>query len=161
LEVLLAVESDGLGLDFSLLDIHLIATENDRDVLANSDKITWSIKVSCPHDSFFRWQIHTVPVRDVLVCDAGGHIEHDDTTLAIDVVAITETAKLLLPSSVPHVELNLAEVLVEMLVCRGMLPRLYRVLTVVKPRGWTSTPRVAMYFFSNSPVKWRLTKVVY
>jgi hypothetical protein len=32
--------------------------------------------------------------------------------------------------------------------------------TVVKPRGWTSTPRVAMYFFSNSPVKWRLTKVV-
>lgn len=36
-----------------------------------------------------------------------------------------------------------------------------QVLTVVKPRGWTSTPRVAMYFFSNSPVKWRLTKVVY
>lgn len=31
----------------------------------------------------------------------------------------------------------------------------------MKPRGWTSTPRVAMYFFSNSPVKWRLTKVVY
>jgi hypothetical protein len=33
-------------------------------------------------------------------------------------------------------------------------------LTVLKPRGWTSTPRVAMYFFSNSPVRWRLTKVV-
>ena len=31
---------------------------------------------------------------------------------------------------------------------------------MVKPRGWTSTPSVAMYFFSNSPVKWRLTKVV-
>ena len=32
--------------------------------------------------------------------------------------------------------------------------------TVVKARGCTSTPNVAMYFFSNSPVKWRFTKVV-
>ena len=31
----------------------------------------------------------------------------------------------------------------------------------MNPSGWTSTPRVAMYFFSNSPVRCRLTKVVW
>jgi hypothetical protein len=34
------MESDGLGLDLALLDINLVATKNDRDILANSDKIT-------------------------------------------------------------------------------------------------------------------------
>ena len=34
-------------------------------------------------------------------------------------------------------------------------------LLVWKTRGCTSTPRVATYFFSNSPVKWRFTKVVF
>ena len=52
-----------------------------------------------------------MPVGDVLVGDAGGDIEHDDAALAVDVVAITETAELLLAGSVPHVELDLAEVL--------------------------------------------------
>lgn len=52
-----------------------------------------------------------MPVGDVLVGDAGCHVEHDDTALAVDVVAITETAKLLLTGSVPHVELDRAVVL--------------------------------------------------
>ena len=34
-------------------------------------------------------------------------------------------------------------------------------LLVWKSRQRTSTPNVATYFFSNSPVKWRLTKVVF
>jgi hypothetical protein len=55
--------------------------------------------------------ILTVPVGDVLVGDTGGDIEHDDTALAVDVVAITETAELLLSSGVPHVELDLTVVL--------------------------------------------------
>ena len=54
---------------------------------------------------------HTVPVGDVLVGDAGGYVKHDDTTLAVDIVSITKTAKLLLASRVPHVKLNLTEVL--------------------------------------------------
>lgn len=45
-----------------------------------------------------------MPVGDVLVGNAGGYVEHDDTALALDIVAITETTKLLLTSSVPHVE---------------------------------------------------------
>ena len=53
----------------------------------------------------------TVPVGNVLVGDAGGDVEHDDTALAVDVVSITEAAKLLLASRVPDIELNLSEVL--------------------------------------------------
>jgi hypothetical protein len=41
LEVLLAVESDGLGLDLTFLNIDLVTGQDDRDVLANSDEVTW------------------------------------------------------------------------------------------------------------------------
>ena len=40
LQVLLSVEGDGLGLDLSLLDVDLVAAEDDGDVLANADEIT-------------------------------------------------------------------------------------------------------------------------
>lgn len=40
LEVLLAVESDGLGLDFALLNIDLVAAEDNGDVFADTDEIT-------------------------------------------------------------------------------------------------------------------------
>ena len=53
----------------------------------------------------------TVPVGDVLVGNAGSNVEHDDTALAVDVVAIAQTAKLFLASSVPDVELDGAKVL--------------------------------------------------
>lgn len=104
----------------------------------------------------------TVPVGNVLVGNAGGHVEHDDTALAVDVVAIAQTTELLLTGRVPDIELDGAQVLFigeySLQETCYQAPRGQR--TVVKPRGWTSTPRVAMYFFSNSPVKWRLTKVV-
>lgn len=35
------MEGDGLGLDFSLLHIDLVAAEDDWDVLANTDKIAY------------------------------------------------------------------------------------------------------------------------
>lgn len=41
LEVLLAVEGDGLGLDLALLDIDLVAAENNGDVLADTDEVTY------------------------------------------------------------------------------------------------------------------------
>ena len=100
-----------------------------------------------------------MPVGDVLVGDAGGNIEHDDTALSVDVVSITQTSELLLSRSVPDIELDVAQVLCDISrlpVCDALAGW----HTVLNPRGWTSTPRVAMYFFSNSPVKWRLTKVV-
>jgi len=91
LEVLLAVEGDGLGLDLPLLHIHLVAGQDDGDVLANAHQVT-------------------VPVGHVLVGDARGDIEHDDAALAVDVVSVAQTAKLLLAGRVPHIELDLAEV---------------------------------------------------
>ena len=107
-----------------------------------------------------------MPVGNVLVGDAGGNVEHDNTALAVDVVTVTETTELLLTSGIPDIELDLAEVLRE--GCLGQYWVVERAsarattrwynrgpsrLTVLKPRGWTSTPSVAMYFFSNSPVK--------
>ena len=102
-----------------------------------------------------------MPVGNVLVGDTRCHVKHDDTTLAVDVVSITETTELLLAGSIPDVKLNGAKVLnqtVSIPPSGWLCPGPSR--TVVNPSGWTSTPNVAMYFFSNSPVKWRLTKVV-
>lgn len=41
LEVLLAVEGDGLGLDLALLHVDLVTGEDDGDVLADTDEVTW------------------------------------------------------------------------------------------------------------------------
>jgi hypothetical protein len=41
LQVLLAVEGDGLCLDFALLDIDLVAGENNGNVFADADEIAW------------------------------------------------------------------------------------------------------------------------
>ena len=73
------------------LDVDLVIAEDDRDVLANTLKIT-------------------VPVRYVLVGDAGGDVEHDDTALALNVVTIAETTELLLTGGIPDVEADRAEV---------------------------------------------------
>lgn len=94
LEVFLAVEGDFLGLDLAVLDIDLVAAEDDGDVVADADEIL-------------------VPVGDVLVGDAGRDVEHDDGALAADVVAVTEPAELLLAGSIPDVEADGAAVGVE------------------------------------------------
>ena len=57
------------------------------------------------------WVGLTVPVRDILVGDPRRDIEHDDATLAVDVVAISQPAKFLLSCGVPHIEDDLAKVL--------------------------------------------------
>lgn len=88
------MEGDFLGLNLAVLDVDLIAAENDGDVVADTNKIL-------------------VPVGDVLVGDARGDIEHDDGALAADVVAITEPAELLLAGSIPDVEADSATVGVE------------------------------------------------
>ena len=64
------VEVDLLGLDLTVLDVDLVTAQDDRNRLAH------------PHDV-------PVPVGDVLVCHARCDIEHDDRTVALDVVACT------------------------------------------------------------------------
>mmetsp|Transcript_12107 Transcript_12107/g.20095 ORF Transcript_12107/g.20095 Transcript_12107/m.20095 type:complete len:238 (-) Transcript_12107:71-784(-) len=87
LEVLLSVEGNLLGLDLSVLDFNLISAENNRDVFADASQVT-------------------VPVRNVLVGNARGDVEHDDRTLPLNVVPVTQTTKLLLTSSIPDVEFD-------------------------------------------------------
>ena len=91
LEVLLPVKGDLLGLHLAVLDIDFVATEDDGDVLAHSGEVS-------------------MPSGHVLVGQAGGDVKHDDSTLPVDVVAITEATELLLTSCVPAIESDLAPV---------------------------------------------------
>ena len=59
----------------------------------------------------------TVPVGDVLVGDAGCDVEHDDATLAVDVVAVSQPTEFLLSCCVPDIKLDLAEVLLVVRSC--------------------------------------------
>ena len=58
------MEHDGLGFNLPVLDVNLVAGEDDGNVLAHPDQ-------------------DPVPVGDVLVCHSRGHIEHDDGTLSL------------------------------------------------------------------------------
>ena len=73
------------------LDIDFISAKNDWNVLADTLEIT-------------------VPVRHILVCDSRRNIEHDDATLALYVITITETTELFLTCSIPDVETDGAKV---------------------------------------------------
>jgi len=74
------MESDRLRLNLTLLDVDLITTEDDWDVLANTDEIT-------------------MPVWNILVGNPSGDIKHDDTALTVDVVSVSQTTELLLTLS--------------------------------------------------------------
>lgn len=52
------MEGDGLGLDLSLLDVDLVAAQNNGDVLADTDEITckWYVSnTSCHGSTCLRW----------------------------------------------------------------------------------------------------------
>ena len=105
-----------------------------------------------------------MPVGDVLVGDTGGDVEHDDTTLSLDVVAISEATKLLLASSIPDVEADRAEVGgegegvhfdTEGGCMDAVAPSSNQCTARGISRSATRLIHIPMYFFSNSPVKWR------
>ena len=126
------MEGNGLCLDLALLDVDLVASEDNWDVLADTDQVTWELLVVCC--AVWRLRRRTVPVGNVLVCDARGDVEHDDAALAVDVVSITQATELLLACRVPDVELDGSEVLPNRLV--GRIARLRAdQRTVVKPSG--------------------------
>lgn len=77
----------------------------------------------------------TMPVGNVLVRDTRCHIKHDNPALSVDVVPIPETTKLLLPGSVPYVELDRTKVLRKINACPETLDLIKTKLTVVNPRG--------------------------
>ena len=73
------------------LHVDLVTAENNGDVLTDALEVA-------------------MPVGDVLVGDAGGDVEHDDTALALNVVAVAETTELLLTRGIPDVEADGTEV---------------------------------------------------
>mmetsp|Transcript_18056 Transcript_18056/g.30899 ORF Transcript_18056/g.30899 Transcript_18056/m.30899 type:complete len:243 (+) Transcript_18056:514-1242(+) len=91
LQVLFAMEGDLLGLHLSILNVHLVPTQHDGDVLADTTQVS-------------------MPGGHVLVSEPRSDVEHDDGALAVDVIAITQPAEFLLASCVPAVEANLATV---------------------------------------------------
>lgn len=100
-----------------------------------------------------------MPIGDVLVGDPAGDVEHDDAALALDVVDVTQASKLFLAGGVPDVEDDRAAVGVEEQgtdldtdggYVKGGLVDVHKI-----------TPLIPIYFFSNSPDKWRFTKVVF
>lgn len=114
LKVLLAMESDRLRLDFPLLHVDFVTTQNNRDVLANADKVAYIPRYSLVQivltadPSVGR---RTVPVGNIFVGDPRSNVKHDNTTLAVDIIAVSEAAKLLLAGSVPDVKLNVPKIL--------------------------------------------------
>jgi hypothetical protein len=85
------MESHLLRLHLAILHVNLITTENDGDVLAHAAKIA-------------------MPGRYILICKARSHIEHNNSTLAMNVVTITESTELFLSCCVPTVETDLTAV---------------------------------------------------
>eukprot|EP00906_Rhabdomonas_costata_P021981 RCo031825 len=94
LQVLLPVECDLLGLHRALHNVHLVAHQDNRDVFAHPDNVT-------------------VPVGDVFVGLPRGDVKHDDSAVSLNVVAVSETSKLLLARSIPHIETDFTPVRVE------------------------------------------------
>ena len=58
-----------------------------------------------------------MPVRNVLVGNARRDVKHDDSTLSVNIVTITETSELFLAGGIPHVKLNLTQVLFIVSLC--------------------------------------------
>ena len=103
------MEGDGLCLHLALFHINLVTSENDWDLLADTDKVTCR-NVRILQGARGSLSL-TVPVGDILVCNARSDIEHDNTALAVDVVSISQTTEFLLTSGVPDIELNLTVIL--------------------------------------------------
>lgn len=88
------MEGNLLGFDLTVLDLHLITSEYDRNILTHACEIT-------------------VPVWHIFVSNTGCHIEHDNGALALDVVSVAKPAKFFLAGGVPYVELDWPSVGVE------------------------------------------------
>ena len=79
------MEGDLLGLDFTILDIDLVAYQADWDVLAHTNQVL-------------------VPLWHILISNSCTDIEHDYATVSSDVVTITKSTEFLLTSCVPNIE---------------------------------------------------------
>lgn len=135
------------------LHIDFVTAQDNGDVLADALKVA-------------------VPVGHVFVGNPRGHIEHDDTALALDVVAVSQTTKFFLSGRVPYVKDDVTKVGVEVegvdLDTKSSCSSrsVYELQSVEwEKQACGKSAEVCgtvndlepspMYFFSNSPVIWR------
>lgn len=108
----------------------------------------------------------SMPCRHVLVCEPRCDIKHDDSTLAVNVIAVTQASKLFLPGCVPAVEPQFATICGKVkgmyfhtnCCCKTWCGQV--IVSRVQAESHKTSNDSRSYFFSNSPVKWRFTKVV-
>ena len=73
------------------LHINLVTAQDNGDALADALEVA-------------------VPVGHVFVGNPRSHVEHNNTTLALDVVAISQTTELFLAGSVPYIKADVTKV---------------------------------------------------
>lgn len=77
LKILLSVEYNALGLNFSIFDIDFVAAQYNWDVFAHTHQVS-------------------MPIWYVFVCNTGCYIKHNNGALTLNVVAITKTTEFFL-----------------------------------------------------------------
>lgn len=94
LEVSLSVETDLAGLDFSVFDVGLISNETNGNVGTDLGEVL-------------------VPFVDISIGVSGGEVEHDDGTVGLDIITLSEFSEFFLTSSVPNIKGDFSKVSVE------------------------------------------------
>lgn len=97
------MERYGTSLDFPLLGRHVIFRWNQAR--RNNTNLDVNL-VPAQHDGdvFTDTLEITMPVGHILVGDSRCDVKHDDATLSLDVVTVSESTKLFLACGIPDVE---------------------------------------------------------
>jgi hypothetical protein len=107
LQILFAMESNHLRFDLSILDFDLVSSKHHRNVFANSRQVAvpvWDVFVPCKVSQIIELLFFCSYTVRKAPRDSRCHVEHDNSTLSLDVISITEAAKFLLSGGVPYVE---------------------------------------------------------
>ena len=81
------MEGDLAGFDFPVFLVDLVANQNNRDVVADSCQIF-------------------VPLWHVFVGDSGGNIEHKNSGVGSNIVALAQSSQLFLAGGIPEREFD-------------------------------------------------------
>jgi hypothetical protein len=85
------METNLIGLDLSILNIGLVSDKTNGNIRTHLGKVL-------------------VPFIDISISVSGGEVKHDESTVSLDVVTLSQLSKFLLASSVPNVKGDLSKV---------------------------------------------------
>lgn len=70
LQILFPMEHNALRLNLTILDVDLVATQNNWNIFTDADQVT-------------------MPIWNIFVCDSRRYVKHNDGTLPLNVVTVT------------------------------------------------------------------------